>query len=89
MSLTVPNLLIGATIMLSLKLALFASPLLKASFVFYLLFMLAKSPNLSKPSVPSIAPGTIPTTLTLLGPHSTARVLVMVSTPALAAPEWT
>jgi hypothetical protein len=88
-SIPLPNLLIGAITMLSLNPVLesLAFPASNALFDFSLLFMLAISPSLSNPSVPSIAPGTIPTTLTLYGPHSTARVLVMVSTPAFAAPE--
>jgi len=64
-------------------------PSLNAAFAFSLSFIVATSPSLSKPSVPSIAPGTRPTTLTLLGPHSTANVLVIESTAALAAAEWT
>ena len=60
-----------------------------ALFVADLLFNLVISLSLAKPSVPSIGPGIIPHTLTPYGPHSTARVYVMASTPALAAEEWT
>lgn len=38
------------------------------------------------PSVPAIDPGTIPFTLIFLGPNSTAKALVKLSIPALAAP---
>lgn len=47
--------------------------------------MFATLPKRSNPSVPAIAPGTMPTTLTLCGPHSHASTLVKASTPALAA----
>lgn len=37
------------------------------------------SPSLRKPSVPEMGPGAMALTLTPLGPHSTARCLVMAS----------
>lgn len=67
------------------------APLLVADFsvaaysVACLLFILLILISLSTPSVPPMAPGTIPTTRTLCGPHSTASTLVKASTPALAA----
>ena len=61
----------------------------KLLLVFSLLLILFRSPSLSNPSVPSIGPGTIPQTLMPLGPHSVASTLVIASTPALAAEEWT
>jgi len=59
----------------------------KAEFVAFLLLILDREPSLSNPSVPLIAPGTIPVTLILCGPHSHARTFVIASTPALAALE--
>lgn len=87
MSETVPNRFIGAgTIFEFLNASSYCPDCTfeKASLDLALLFMLVMSPSLEKPSVPSMAPGTIPTTLTLWGPHSTAKVFVIVSTPALA-----
>ena len=58
-----------------------------ALFVLSLLFIFSRFPKRSKPSVPRIAPGTIPFTRTPYGPHSTASTFVNASTPAFAAEE--
>jgi len=52
----------------------------------YLNFEDSPAANFLNPSVSSIGPGAIPLTLTPLGPNSTAKCLVMASTPAFAEP---
>ena len=86
MSSTSPNLRIGTgpkskILALVYEEAFYSKALSLASrlFIFFTL------PSRSNPSVPVIAPGTIPTTLTLWGPHSQANTFVRASTPAFAA----
>ena len=60
-----------------------------AEFDLALLLRLSRAPSLSKPSVPSIAPGTNSFTLIPTGPHSTASTFVIESFAAFAPAEWT